>query len=705
MAQRYTTVGGVNLRQEPSWKTYINNYQGPIVYSGQPFVHEGKTRIVPRGALYLPKYDDEPATLVLARNGEAIDINSIPMADSDQTSNKAKKGLSSATQMLNRAQKPGYQEENKSFEIKKGLGQAVSGAYRGTKALGAGLLGTLATGSTLPLLAGALGGLGIAAGGIMKGIGNITGITPAIGKAMGGLKSMVGMGGPTKAERASPLTNGQFINFEAKLFGYIDKEVNRDKRRLERMKRQSEYDEEAADESRGGLPGTPVRDGGPEKKPMSGLMKGLLVLGGIIALGAAITAIIEYKDELLKIWDEFGTALKVGAGIITGLAIKNFLSNLGDGGGGGGGRYNNPKSGTGPDKTGLNRARHPAGTVIDGKKVGGQFMKVEKGAAVKEIITKSIGKRIAGVAGQSIPVVGFALGGFDSISRLIAGDYVGAGIAGTSAGASFIPTVGTAIAVAGAVTNMIRDVYNEVYGVYPEDDEPADVTDRMTEIADMAWAALNIKMTKPGSTELLREYATKDTPTLRRQAIMRLLPDKLKKEGYTKEEIAAMLDSISITKQEGGNVNAVTSELADTIAANALSMLAKNKEAADAEPSSSSSTGWGGQERDVDNGSTGETTQLGKPEVDTQPQSGESVVEASRQPQASASNIDAKVSAAADKAVITLPAKVLEGPPIIMPSPEAGQGSAPGEIQTRPNDRTLNSASSNLNASRQMAYT
>ena len=84
MAQRYTTVGGVNLRQEPSWKTYINNYQGPIVYSGQPFVHEGKTRIVPRGALYLPKYDDEPATLVLARNGEAIDINSIPMANSDQ---------------------------------------------------------------------------------------------------------------------------------------------------------------------------------------------------------------------------------------------------------------------------------------------------------------------------------------------------------------------------------------------------------------------------------------------------------------------------------------------------------------------------------------------------------------------------------------------------------------------------------------------
>jgi hypothetical protein len=250
---------------------------------------------------------------------------------------------------------------------------------------------------------------------------------------------------------------------------------------------------------------------------------------------------------------------------------------------------------------------------------------------------------------------------------------------------------------------MIRDVYNEVYGVFPEDDDPADATDRMKEIATEAWAALNIKVMKPGSTELLREYATKGTPKFRRGAIMRQLPDKLKEDGYSPKEIEEMLDSISITKQEGGNVNAVTSELADTIAANALAMLAKNKEAADAESFSSSSTGYGGQERDVDNGSTGETTQLGKPEVDTQPQSGESVADA--KPQASASTIDARVSEAADKAIITLPVKVLEGPPIVMPSREPGQGSAPGEIQTRPNDRTLNSASSNLNASRQMAYT
>ena len=757
IGQKKTSATGAKSstrKKELSWRSYIRSYSGPpIVYSGQPFVYNGKTRIVPRGALYLPKNDDEPAMLVLARNGEAIDINSIPMANSDQTPNKAKKSLSSATQMLDRAQKTGYQEQNKSFEIKKGLGQivgneglyggvkrAAGGAYGGVKAVGAGLLGTLATGSLLPLLAGglygakkviggALGGLGIAAGGIMKGIGNVTGITPAIGKAWGGLKSKVGMGGPTKAERAGPLTNGQFINFEAKLFGYIDKEVNRDKRRLERMKRQSEYDEEAADESRGGeRPGTPVRDGGPEKKPMSGLMKGLLVLGGIVALAAAITAIVVYKDELLKIWDEFGTALKVGAAIITGLAIKNFLNNLGGGGGGGGG-YKNPKSGTGPDKTGLNRARHAAGTVIDGKKVGGQFMKVEKGA-IKGIITKSIGKRIAGVAAGSIPVVGFALGGFDSISRLIAGDYVGAGISAGSAGASFIPIAGTAIAVAGAVTNMIRDVYNEVYGVYPEDDDPADVTDRMTEIANMAWDELNIKMTKPGSTELLREYATKGTPTLRRSAIMRQLPGKLAGEGYKKEEIAAILDSISITKREGGNVNAVTSELADTIAANALAILGKNKEEADgpdeteadredAEQGKAMRSNSRAADRDRDDAAQGEemrskSRRAGNVDngvtVATTKQ-GESVVEASRQPQASASNqasastIPPRVSEAAEKAIITLPVKVLEGPPMVMPSREPGQGSAPGMIQTRPNDSTLKSAYNNLNASRQMAYT
>ena len=708
MAQRYTIVGGLRTRKEPSWKTYINKYEGTIVYSGQPFVYKGKTRIVPRGALYLPEYDDMPAVLVLARNGEAIDINSIPMADSDQTPNKAKKSLRSATQMLDRAQKTGYQDENKPS----GLKLATDGVFGGVKALGAGLLGTLATGSTLPLLAGglygakkviggALGGLG----GIMKGIGNVTGITPAVGKAWGGLKSKVGMGGPTKAERAGPLTNDQFINFEEKLFGYVDKEIDRDKRRLERMKRQSEYDEEAADESRGGeRPGTPVRDGGSEKKPMSGLMKGLMVLGGIVALGAAITAIVVYKDELLKIWDEYGLALKAGAAIITGLAIAGSGASLLDmlpGGGkkkppvGGAGGSNPPEM----DKNGKPvRERHPKGAKnAAGKSIGGQFKSVEKGA-VKDIIKSSIAKRAGKVIGKSIPLIGFALGAYDTVSRLIQKDHVGAAIAASSAAASFIPVVGTAVSFAGAAANMIRDVYNDVYGVYPEKDDSGEVKERMEEIAQDTWAALGVKPGIKGVPALVLEYgkALKSGNSQQKKRAGAALRTKLAGEKYSDEEIKAILGDAGAAARGKGNVD-------DLAASLAASKVESDADASSTDSTSSDSTGDGGKERAVADSATVAAPPPGDSVVDTQSQQGQPEVGAPPKPDSA--TIDAKVSASADKAVITLPAKVLEGPPIIMPSPETGQGSSPGEIQTRPNDRTLNSASSNLNASRQMAYT
>ena len=705
-----STPAPTNVKKELSWRSYIRSYSGPIVYSGQPFVYNGKTRIVPRGCIFLPEFGGEKAQLVIARNGEAVDINSIPMANSDQTPNKAKKGLSSATQMLNRAQKPS-QEENKSFEIRKGLGQAVGGAYRGTKALGAGLLGTLATGSTLPLLAGALGGLGIAAGGIMKGIGNVTGITPAVGKAMGGLKSMVGMGGPTKAERASPLTNGQFINFQEKLFGYVDKEIDRDKRRLERMKRQSEYDEETADESRKGpRPGEPVRDGAPEKKPMSGLMKGLMVLGGIGALVAAITAIVAYKDELLKIWDEYGTALKAGAEIITGLAIaggaSKLLDMLPDGGG-----YRNKSSASPPPENGKPNAkpqpengkpvreRHPAGTKnAAGKSIGGQFKSVEKGA-VKEIIKKSILKRLGGIVRKSIPLIGFAFGAMDTVERLIKGDVVGAEIAAAGGAASFVPAVGTAIAVAAGVSNLIRDVYNDVYGVYPEKDDSGEVQERMAEIAKDAWDSLSLPKTKPVNNAL-EAYAAiikentgpgKDEKAGAEyiEAAKGFARKELKASGVSDEEINSILGSIKNEAMKPESNNEMLKMLQDSIAKDARSpddtddTSTSAPDDAAASPVVSHPTLGSSSPASP---SLGESPSLGMPKRDN----------SALLPDSATTTIDANVSQAVDHAIITLPVKVLEGPPIIMP-PAATNTPTPTQIQTRPNDSSINSAERNIN--------
>ena len=720
-----STPAPTNVKKELSWRSYIRSYSGPIVYSGQPFVYNGKTRIVPRGCIFLPEFGGEKAQLVIARNGEAVDINSIPMANSDQTPNKAKKGLSSATQMLNRAQKPS-QEENKSFEIRKGLGQAVGGAYRGTKALGAGLLGTLATGSTLPLLAGALGGLGIAAGGIMKGIGNVTGITPAVGKAMGGLKSMVGMGGPTKAERASPLTNGQFINFQEKLFGYVDKEIDRDKRRLERMKRQSEYDEETADESRKGpRPGEPVRDGAPEKKPMSGLMKGLMVLGGIGALVAAITAIVAYKDELLKIWDEYGTALKAGAAIITGLAItgvvKNLLDNLGGGGGGGGGKP--PRGGGKPppgapvktnrftvDKDGTFRSLK-TGKELKGEALTSSKAKHEKNllagkakGGIKGIITKSIGKRLAGVIGKSIPLVGFALGGFDSIRRLIERDYVGSAVAASSAAASTIPFAGTSIAIAGAVTNMIRDVYKEVYGVYPENDDPAGVVGRMEEIANEAWAALSlpIKNTKPVNIKealLALQLTIQDntgTGKFYDGGLMKEAEDTARKAltdgGISNEEINSIIGS---TKKKA----------MDPESNNEINEMLKTLQASHTDDTDDDTYDDTYDDDDDDTSISAHPAAaspvVSHPTLRSSSPASPSLGEPTRDnsallPDSATTTIDANVSQAVDHAIITLPVKVLEGPPIIMP-PAATNTPTPTQIQTRPNDSSINSAERNIN--------
>ena len=736
MAQRYTTVGGVKIRQEPAWKTYIDNYQGPIVYSGQPFVYKGKTRIVPRGALYLPEYDDEPAVLVLARNGEAIDINSIPMANSDQTPNKAKKSLNSATQMLDRAQKPGYQEQNKSFEIKKGLGQAIGneglyggvkraagGAYSGVKAVGAGLLGTLTTGSLLPLLAGglygakkviggALGGLGIAAGGIMKGIGNVTGITPAVGKAWGGLKSMVGMGGPTKAERAGPLTNGQFIDFEAKLFGYIDKEIDRDKRRLERMKRQSEYDEEAADESRGGeRPGTPVRDGGSEKKPMSGLMKGLMVLGGIVTLVAAITAIVAYKDELLKIWDEYGTALKVAAGIITGLGIADAGASLLDmlpGGGGGPGRNPPPpppppgapvrrnftvdKDGKFFDRNGnemrkgaaLDTAKATHAQDLAKIKGGTKFAKA--GALVKKFLKPfdPIVKKLPfiGAVLETVMSAGTLYDAYEDYEEEIkqaggdknkekaaeeklgtlvfreVGMQVGTAggaalgslavpILGSIAGAIIGADVGVEIGQAAAQSYFKGGDFLEILGGLLKEKYKANIADQEKMAADQEKKGTQIR-TRSGSESIAayKAYAAGGGKMSQNEFSQQFTKGKIDEKG------APVADSATVAAPPPG----------DSVAAPPPGDYAGDYVVDNSQQAQPNDI-WNAQHRFVK-----------------------------------------MVGAAADKAIITLPAKVLEGPPMVMPSPETGQGSAPGEIQTRPNDRTLNSASSNLNASRQMTY-
>jgi len=60
-------------------------------------------------------------------------------------------------------------------------------------------------------------------------------------------------------------------------------------------------------------------------------------------------------------------------------------------------------------------------------------------------------------AGKVLPGAGAALGGMEAYNRAQQGDYLGAGLAGLGAGASFVPVVGTAVNLGTTGINAYRD--------------------------------------------------------------------------------------------------------------------------------------------------------------------------------------------------------------------------------------------------------
>ena len=242
-------------------------------------------------------------------------------------------------------------------------------------------------------------------------------------------------------------------------------------------------------------PGAPVKEGDDDKK--SGMNK-LLMFGAIAGL---LIAAYKFKDEIAEILRPITDTLGITNplkesdkedyefDIMDALGVTSLLGMLGiagaaAGAGGAGARAGGAGAGAqgGAERTnaGSNtRPRHPAGTVIDGKKVGGQFMKVEKAT-----ITGIIKAHIGGVAGKILPGVGLALGLWDGFDRMSKGDFNGAAISLGGGVAGVFPGVGTAVSIAAVATNMVRDVYNEAYGVFPEQDESGEKTKRAKEILD-----------------------------------------------------------------------------------------------------------------------------------------------------------------------------------------------------------------------------
>ena len=126
--------------------------------------------------------------------------------------------------------------------------------------------------------------------------------------------------------------------------------------------------------------------------------------------------------------------------------------------------------------------------LLPGKAGGAIAEKVAESGAGKSVATKiatSLAKRIpkamAGGVAKSIPFLGAAIGAGFAVSRLVQGDYVGAALEGVSGIGS------AATAIPATVALMAKDVYQDVYGVAPENDPEAKT--RMAEITDQTTKA------------------------------------------------------------------------------------------------------------------------------------------------------------------------------------------------------------------------
>ena len=153
------------------------------------------------------------------------------------------------------------------------------------------------------------------------------------------------------------------------------------------------------------------------------------------------------------------------------------------------------------------KGKPPAGAKWDEKAnrwrgANGRFVKAE---IPKETLKGLIQSKVGSVSGKIIPGLGIGFGVYDIYQRIGKGDYHGIGIAAGSAVASLFPGIGTGVAIAGTAANIARDIYEEAYGVYPENDDEGDVQEKYKQLLDMIMEELTGKNVQPLSEEQYKQ--------------------------------------------------------------------------------------------------------------------------------------------------------------------------------------------------------
>lgn len=102
------------------------------------------------------------------------------------------------------------------------------------------------------------------------------------------------------------------------------------------------------------------------------------------------------------------------------------------------------------------------GVETAGKKVGAK--------AISKVVAEVVGAKAAKMVAKAVPGIGLIAGLGFGIWRLASGDWKGAAVEVAGGAASTFPGVGTGVAVATDIALLARDVYEAVYGIFPEDD-------------------------------------------------------------------------------------------------------------------------------------------------------------------------------------------------------------------------------------------
>lgn len=125
-----------------------------------------------------------------------------------------------------------------------------------------------------------------------------------------------------------------------------------------------------------------------------------------------------------------------------------------------------------PPESTLNKARTAAGMagLALTPALAAQTVGAGANALSKPAVAASAAKLAGNLGGRLLPAAGAATSGLSAAYRAKMGDYTGSAIDAASGAASFVPGLGTAGAILGIGTNLVRDRYN-TGSFFPTDEE------------------------------------------------------------------------------------------------------------------------------------------------------------------------------------------------------------------------------------------